>query len=136
MWPKVRHWGLALAMLVGFVGCSTPQIPPTAPTLPSVPPMGNATTATNTTELRADLDKDLRLYVNSTVVSNRTLKPPANSVIMFGPSGKLPRDLSSSGLVVEVSTVNVSIVNLRVQGSNSCYWTNTIPFNPDSKGEM
>jgi len=136
MWPKVRLLGLALAVLVGFVGCSTPQIPPTVPTLPSVPPMGDATTATNTAELQADLDKDLRLYVNSIIVSNGTLKPPANSVIVFGSSGKLSRDLSSSGPAVEVSTANVSIVNLRVQGSDPCYWTNTIPFNPDSKGEM
>lgn len=136
MWPKVRLLGLALAVLVGFVGCSAPQIPPTVPTLPSVPPMGDATTATNTAELQADLDKDLRLYVNSIIVSNGTLKPPANSVIVFGPSGKLSRELSSTGSAVEVSTANVSIVNLRVQGSDPCYWTNTIPFNPDSKGEM
>ena len=131
---KIRSLASILVMTVGLVGCSVPQTP-TTPTIPSIPPVGDATTATNTTGLQSDLDKDLRLFVNSTVVSNGTLKPPANSVIVFGSSGKLLRELSSTGPAIEVSAANVSIVNLRVQGSNPCFWTNTLPFNPDSKGE-
>jgi hypothetical protein len=29
----------------------------------------------------------------------------------------------------------VTINNLRVQGSDPCYWTNTLPYNPNSVGE-
>lgn len=75
------------------------------------------TDASSTEELQDDLD-DGRLVVNDPVVSDGTLKPPAGATIVFGSEGLLVRTIESTGAAVDVNTADVTITNLRVQGSN------------------
>lgn len=116
-----------------LIACvALPSEPPTTTTTIALP----ATSATNTQELQSELDSTGRLYINSAITSNGTLRPPSGSIIQFGPSGLLVRDLTSTGSGIDVSLPNVTIYNLRVKGSDPCYWTNTSSPNPYAIGEM
>lgn len=75
-----------------------------------------------TAALQADLN-DGSLTINSPVSSDGTLIPPAGSVINFGPSGRLMRGSYSTGVAIKASAPDITINNMRVTGSNPCYWT-------------
>jgi len=133
---------LILGLMLGFVlllSCvpSPPDVPTTTSPITtstiviSEPP----TSATNTAGLQANLN-DGFLFVDSTVVSDGTLKPPAGAVIVFGPNGKLVRSISSTGAAVDVSSPNVVIHNLKVVGSDPCFWVVESSPNPLAVGEM
>ena len=123
---------IATLLLSVLCACGPISTPPTAT---STPRPKTPTQATDTQSLQAELNAEGHVYITRTITSNGTLKPPAGSTITFSETGKLKRDDSSTGAAVEVSQPNVTINNLRVQGSDPCYWTNTLPYNPDSIGE-
>lgn len=128
---------LGALLVVLLLACGPTSVPlPTQPTgePTTTSPSGPPSSASNTAELQADL-ADGVLYVNSRIVSDGTLRPPAGAKLIFGLSGVLVRTINSTGSAIDVSSPNVRITNLRVIGSDPCYWTNTLPYNPAAVGE-
>lgn len=120
-----------IALLVTLTGCLASD-----PSVTSLPRPYTPTQATDTASLQSELNTTGSLYINKTITSNGTLKPPAGATITFSDAGKLFRDDTSTGAAIDVSQPNVTINHLRVQSTNVCYWTNTLPYNPASVGEM
>lgn len=135
-------WTLAAVLLFGFVlllllACEPTSNPITTSTSTSTIVTTTTllgTPAGNTEELQEDLNDGV-LVVDKPVTSNGTLRPPEGASIVFGENGILVRTEEETGAAIDISNNDVTITNLRVRGSNPCYWTNTIAYNPNSIGE-
>lgn len=125
---------LALFVMVLLLGCQpTPPAPVTTTTTSSIP-----TNVDATAQLQADLN-DGSLYVNQQYIVNGTLKPSANATITFGPTGSFIRTVKPAARTtpfIMMEQSGVTIRNARITGTNPCYWTNSLPYNPASVGQM
>lgn len=148
---------LALGVIVLLLGCqpipsdpgstTTVKKKPTTTTTVVTTTTTTSTTSTTTTTLptgtdataalQADLN-DGNLYVDRQYVVNGMLKPPANSTINFGPNGSFVRTViptANTTPFIMMEQSGVTIRNARITGTNPCYWTNNIAYNPASIGE-
>jgi hypothetical protein len=104
---------------------------PTMP-LPTTTTINTTTTTTvpvgasQTAALQAQLNTGT-LNINSTVISDGSLFPPAGATITFGPNGKLVRSSASTGSAIDIGQPGVTLNNVRIQGPDPCYWV--IPDN-------
>ena len=140
---------LILGLLVLLASCQP------APTADARRPRTTTTTTTSTTTtttpsttvpiagtdstaaLQADLN-DGSLFVDRQYIVNGMLKPPANSTITFGTNGSFVRNIiptANTTPFIMMEQSGVTIRNARITGTNPCWWTNTLPYNPASIGQ-
>lgn len=128
---------IVLILLMVLVACQ-PVSPPAATTTTAVPPTTVVPVGSDeTAALQADLN-DGSLSVNRRYVVNGMLKPPANSTITFGTNGSFVRNIippTNTTPFIMMEQSGVTIRNARITGTNPCYWTNTLPYNPASIGQ-
>jgi hypothetical protein len=139
---------ILMAAILLIVSC---QPSPTDARRPKPTTTSSTTTSTTTTSittttivgsdstaaLQADLN-DGSLFVDRQYIVNGMLKPPANSIITFGTNGSFVRTIiptANTTPFIMMEQSGVTIRNARITGTNPCYWTNTITYNPASIGE-
>jgi hypothetical protein len=130
----VNHRLIILALaLVALLACQPPTTSTTSTTTTTAPIVG----FDETVALQADLN-DGALFVDRRYIVNGMLKPPANSTITFGASGSFVRNIiptANTTPFIMMEQSGVTIRNARITGTNPCYWTNTLTYNPGSVGQ-
>ncbi len=126
---------LAGIVVVVLLAACQPTLPPV--TTPATTTTSVAAGVDETAALQADLN-DGSLSVNRRYVVNGMLKPPANSTITFGTNGSFVRTIvpvANTTPFIMMEQSGVTIRNARITGTNPCYWTNTLTYNPASVGQ-
>lgn len=115
---------LLLLLLLLLVACQPISPTTTAITTTTIPSIGDSTAA-----IQATLDRTGYFYVGQNYRVEGTITPPNGSRIVFGSGGQFTRTASAPMIgtlpVILLNKSNVTLTNLKIVGSNPCYWTFT-----------
>lgn len=114
---------------------STTSTTSTVTTTSTTVPAGEVAVS-SAAELQSVIASGGAALVTSSITITDTVYPGPDSSIRFSGAGVLYRPNTSAGPVIDVAADNVKLTNLQVTGTNECIGTNTLPYNPDSVGEM
>lgn len=87
-------------------------------------------------DLNNNLVPGRHVVVVSSLATNESLILPDNFTLEFQNGAGLSRTDDALGAAIDIASNNVTVRDAAVLGTNPCYWTNNLPYNPDSIGEM